>query len=181
MGRFALRHWTAILVAAVVAWWAVFYMPNTPSFAVLELKQAIDNRDGEAAARYINFESVVRKAGYEMVEKKEGGSALGQMLGKGAVDVFAKPVAQLAKAWATKQVNDGARDVQMPPGAVFGALILLHRNGDSAYTRFRDARGREWQVQMARNSAGVWQVTEVRNIGQLLDTLKREEENKSGG
>jgi Protein of unknown function (DUF2939) len=180
MTRFALRHWTGILVAVVVAWWAVFYVPNTPSFAVVELKRAIDNRDGEAAARYINFESVVRKAGYEMVEKKEGGSALGQMLGKSAVDVLAKPVAQLARAWATKQVNDGARDVQMPPAAVLGAVVLLHRDGDSAYTHFRDNRGRDWEVHMKRSAAGVWQVSEVRNIGQLLEALKHEEEKKSG-
>ena len=63
MIRFALRHFTSILILAAVAAWAIFYLPNTPSWAVLRMKQAIDARDGEAASRFIDFESVVKHAG----------------------------------------------------------------------------------------------------------------------
>ena len=58
--RFVLRHFTAILILAAVAAWAVFYLPNSPTWAVLRLKQNIDARDGDEAAKYVDFESVVK-------------------------------------------------------------------------------------------------------------------------
>ncbi len=172
MERFALRHWTGILVAIALLWWALFYLPNTPAFAVAELKRAIDARNGGAAARYVDFESVVRHAGYEMVDQQDANSPLGRFLGKGAVDVLARPMAQMARAWAEKEVGDGAKAIQMPAAAVLGAVLLMHRDGDTAYTRFRDNRGREWEVHLARGGRGVWQVSEVKNIAALLKKLK---------
>ncbi len=93
MMRFVLRHWTGILVLVVLGWWALVYVPASPSFAVFQLKRAIDARDGDAAARYVNFESVVKHAGYEMVQQKAN-DPLSQMVGQGAVDLFSKPLAQ---------------------------------------------------------------------------------------
>ena len=55
--RYALRHWTAILIIVLVAGWAIFYLPNTPSFAIFELKQAIDARNGNTAASYVDFKN----------------------------------------------------------------------------------------------------------------------------
>jgi len=49
--RFILRHFTAILILAAVAGWGFFYLPQTPTFAVLRMKQAIDARDGDEAAK----------------------------------------------------------------------------------------------------------------------------------
>ena len=45
MGFFS-RHPIGVLVVVVIAGWALFYVPTTPSFAVYQLKQAIDARDG---------------------------------------------------------------------------------------------------------------------------------------
>lgn len=171
MVRFAFRHWTGILITIVLLWWALIYVPASPSFAVLQLKRAIDARDGEAAARYVNFESVVKHAGYDMVQQKAN-DPLSQMVGQGAIDLFSKPLAQATRAYAVKDVDDGEKDVQMPPEAVLGALILLRRNDGTAYTRFVDHKKREWEVRMARDQYGVWQVTEVKNIQQLLDQLQ---------
>jgi hypothetical protein len=175
MGRFAIRHWTAILITIVLAWWVLIYIPASPSYSVVQLKRAIDARDGESAARYINFESVARHAGYEVVQEKAN-DPLSQMVGKGAVDLFVKPMAQAAQAYAVKDVNDGADEVQMPPAAVAGAIFLMRRDGGTAYTRFVDKKNREWEIQFARDPNGVWQVSEVKNIGQLLEKLKRDEE-----
>ena len=61
MASLALRHWTAILIAVAIAAWAVFYVPQTPSWMILRLKQAIDARDGAGAARYVDFQSVVQQ------------------------------------------------------------------------------------------------------------------------
>jgi hypothetical protein len=177
MMRFAIRHWTGILITIVLLWWALIYMPASPSFAVFQLKRAIDARDGEAAARYVNFESVVKNAGYEMVQEKAS-DPLSQMVGKGAIDLFSKPLAQATRAYATKDVNDGADDVQMPPVAVVGAMVLMHRDDGTAYTRFVDKKKREWEVRMARDQYGVWQVTEVKNIQQLLEKLQRDAEKR---
>jgi len=175
MMRFAIRHWTGILITLVLLWWTLIYLPASPSFAVFQLKRAIDARDGEAAARYVNFESVVKHAGYEMVQEKAN-DPLSQMVGKGAIDLFSKPLAQATRAYAVKDVNDGADDVQMPPAAVAGAMFLMHRDDGTAYTHFVDNKKREWEVRMARDEFGVWQVTEVKNIQQLLEKVQRDAE-----
>jgi hypothetical protein len=177
MMRFAIRHWTGILITIVLLWWALIYLPASPSFAVFQLKRAIDARDGEAAARYVDFESVVKHAGYEMVQEKAN-DPLSQMVGKGAIDLFSKPLAQATRAYAVKDVNDGADEVQMPPAAVLGAMVLMHRDDGTAYTHFVDNRKREWEVRMARDEYGVWQVTEVKNIQQLLEKLQRDAEKR---
>ncbi|MGA7871391.1 MAG: DUF2939 domain-containing protein [Candidatus Binatus sp.] len=173
MFRFVLRHFTAILVLAAVAGWAVFYLPNTPSWAVLRLKQAIDARDGDEAAKYVDFESVVKKAGYEMVQKQGGTDPLSAMLGNAAIDLLTKPMAQITQAWAIKKVDDGAREVQMPGAAVAGSLVLLHRNGDTAATDFTDNKGQRWRIHLARGADGYWRVTEIEDVEQLLQKLQR--------
>lgn len=178
MARFALRHWTAIVIILAILGWAVFYLPDTPSYAVVQLKRAIDARDGNAAALYIDFPSVVKHAGYEMVQSGDhgGSDTLGQLLGKGAVDLLAKPMAMVLESWAKQQVDNGARDVQMPAAAVLGAIVTLHREGNTAYTRFRDNRGRVWEVRLQRSpTSGRWQIVEVKDVRQLLQKLKNEE------
>jgi hypothetical protein len=181
MGRFLLRHWTAVLVLVVAFVWAVFYLPNTPSFAVLELKMAIDARDGARASEFVDFQSVVRNAGLEMV-RNQGGSSdpLADFIGKGAVQLFSAPAAKLVQQWATQKVDEGAKQLQMPLGAVAGAMVLMHRSGDTAYTRFHDHKGQLWDIEMARNSGGQWQVVEVKNIQQLLDQFEKRERRRLG-
>jgi hypothetical protein len=171
--RFVLRHFTAILIIVAVGGWGLFYLPNSPSWAVLRMKQAIDAHDGDEAAKYVDFESVVKKAGYEMVQKQGATDPLSAMLGNAAIDMLTKPMAQMARAWAIQKVDDGAREVQMPGAAVAGSLVLLHRNGDTAYTDFKDNKGQEWEIHLARGDDGYWRVTEVKNIGQLLQRLQR--------
>ena len=100
------------------------------------------------------------------------------MLGQGAIDLFSKPLAQAARAYAVKDVNDGADDVQMPPIAVVGAMIMMHRDDGTAYTHFVDKKKQEWEVRMTRGPDGVWQVTEVKNIQQLLEKLQRSAEKR---
>jgi hypothetical protein len=184
MSRFALRHWTSILIVVALAAWAVFYLPDTPSFALFQLKQSIDARDGAGAARYVDFQQVVRNAGYEMVDDPnapgDAGGILGQFIGKGAVDLLSGPMAALLKSWATQQVDDGAKDVQMPPAAVLGALVTLHRSGDAAFTRWQDHKGQVWEVRMSRVEGGQWKIVEVKNVKQLLDKLKRQQEKEFG-
>ena len=183
MARFAVRHWTSILIVVALAVWAIFYLPDTPSFAVFQLKQTIDARDGAGAAQYVDFQKVVRNAGYEMVDDPNSSAAtggiLGQLIGKGAVDLLSGPMAVLLKSWATQQVDNGARDVQMPPVAVIGALITMHRSGDAAFTRWQDHKGQVWEVRMARED-NQWKIVEVKNVKQLLDKLKRQQEKEFG-
>ncbi len=178
---FVLRHWTALLIILVIAGWGIFYLPYTPSYAIFQLKQKIDAHDGDAAANYVDFQQVVRNAGYEIVQGDNGGGSpdpsnlLGQLLGKGAVDLFSGPMAALLRQWAIDQVNNGAKQVQMPSAAVAGAIVLLHRDNNSAYTRWTDKKGRLWEVRMAREN-GQWKVVEVKNIRELLNKLQRHEE-----
>ncbi len=176
MRRILLRHWTIVLIGAAVVAWAVLYLPTTPTFAVLELKHAIDQRNDEAAARFIDFQSVVTHAGNELVHERERNNLLGQLLGRSAVGMLAAPMAQALEAWARQKVHDGAPEVQMPALAVAGSLLLMHRSGQVAHTEFRDDSGQLWQIRMTRNAQGSWQVVEVGNIGQILARLQQEEE-----
>jgi len=171
--RFIFRHFTAILILAALAGWAIFYLPYTPTWAMLRVKQAIDARDGDEAAKYVDFESVVKNAGREMVQKQGGNDPLSAMIGNAAIDLLSKPMAQVAQAWAVKKVDDGAREVQMPAIAVLGSIVLLHRNGDTAATDFTDNKGQRWRIHFARSDDGYWRVTEIEDIEQLLQKLQR--------
>jgi hypothetical protein len=170
--RFIFRHFTAILILAAVAGWALFYLPYTPTWAVLRLKQNIDAHNGDEAAKYVDFESVVKKAGQDMVKKQGANDPLSAMLGNAAVELLSKPMAQVAKSWAIQKVDNGAREVQMPGAAVAASLVLLHRNGDTASTDFTDNKGRRWRIHLARYDDGYWRVTEVEDVGELLQQLQ---------
>jgi hypothetical protein len=177
--RFFLRHWTAILILLALSGWGFLYLPNTPSYAIFQLKRDIDARDGNAAANYVDFQQVVRNAAYEMVEGQNTGgdntsNLIGQLIGKGAVDLFSGPMAALSRTWAINQVENGVKEVQMPGWGVAGAIVLLHRDGDNAYTRFTDRKNQVWEVQMAREDNG-WKIVEVKNVRQLLEKLRRHE------
>lgn len=174
--RFVLRHFTAILILAAIAGWALFYLPYTPTWAMLRMKQAIDARDGNEAAKYVDFESVVKNAGHEMVQKQGGTDPLSAMIGNAAVDLLTKPMAQVTQAWAVKKVDDGAREVQMPGAAVAASIVILHRNGDTAWTDFKDNKGQEWEIHLARGDDGYWRVTEVKNIAELLQKLQQNQQ-----
>ena len=172
--RFLLRHATAVLILAALAGWAVFYLPYTPTWAMLRLKQDIDARDGDEAAKYVDFESVVTKAGQEMVQKQGGNDPLSTLIGNAAIGLFAKPAADLARQWTIQKVDEGAREVQMPGSAVAASLVLLHRNGDTAATDFTDNKGRRWRIHLARYPDGYWRVTEIEDVGKLLQQLQNQ-------
>src|SRR5579864_9841409 len=130
MGLFPRRP-IGILVVVVIAGWALFYVPTTPSYAIYQLKQAIDARDGATAATFVDFPSVVKNAGYEMLQQNsQANDVITTLVGKGAVDLLSAPMAAAVQQWATQQVNSGARQVQMPAAAVLGALVVLHHSGD---------------------------------------------------
>jgi hypothetical protein len=171
MIRFALRHFTAILIFLVLGWWLIFYIPNSPTWSVLRLKQAIDARDGDAAARYVDFQRVVKNAGQEMVQKQAGNNPLGALVGQAALAMLSQPAADLLESAAKRKVENGDPDVQMPSVAVLGAIVLMHRNGDRAYTKFTDNKNQTWEIHL-RREAGVWKVTDVKNIGQILKKLE---------
>jgi hypothetical protein len=175
MIRFALRHFTAILIFLVLGWWLVFYVPNSPTWSVLRLKQAIDARDGDAAARYVDFQSVVEAAGKEMVQEQANKNPLGALVGQAAIAMLSKPAAELLESQAKQKVEDGDRDVQMPAAAVLGSIVLMHRSGATAFTKFTDHKGRTWEIHFKRE-AGVWQVTKVKNIQQILGQLEQHEQ-----
>jgi hypothetical protein len=182
--RFALRHWTAILIIVLIVGWAIFYLPATPSYAIFQLKQAVDARNGNAAASYVDFKKVVQNAGYEVVQNQnssaggtDASNIIAQLVGKGAIDLFSGPMAALLQQWAVQQVNDGARQIQMPAAAVAGAALLLHRNDGTAYTQWTDHKGQVWEVRMEREGDG-WKIVQIKNVAQLLEKLKRQQSNQ---
>ena len=171
---FISRHAIGVLVILVIAGWALFYVPTTPSYAIYQLKQAIDARDGATAATFVDFPSVVKNAGYEMLQQNsQANDVITTLVGKGAVDLLSAPMAIAVQQWATQQVNSGARQVQMPPAAVAGAIVLLHRSGDTAGTDFRDDKGVRWNIRLAREN-GHWRIVEVKNVQQILQHFQQQ-------
>jgi hypothetical protein len=63
----------------------------------------------------------------------------------------------------------------MPAAAVAGATLLLHRNGDAAYTQWTDHKGQVWEVRMEREADG-WKIVQVKNVAQLLEKLKSQQQ-----
>jgi hypothetical protein len=171
---FISRHAIGVLVVIVVAGWAVFYVPTTPSYAIYQLKQAIDERDGATAATFVDFPSVVKNAGYEMLQQNsKANDVITALVGKGAVDFLSAPLAAGIQQWATQQVNSGAKQLQMPGVAVLGSIVMLHHSGDTAWTNFRDNKGVQWDIRMARQN-GRWRITEVKNVQQLLQHFEQQ-------
>jgi Protein of unknown function (DUF2939) len=171
---FLSRHAIGVLIALVIGGWALFYVPTTPSYAIYQLKQAIDARDGATAATFVDFPSVVKNAGYEMLQQNsKANDMLTTLVGKGAVDMLSGPLAAAVQQWATQQVNSGARQVQMPAAAVAGAIVVLHHSGDRAWTDFRDNKGQQWDIRMARED-GHWRVIEIKNVEQLLQHFQQQ-------
>jgi uncharacterized iron-regulated membrane protein len=176
MLRFAFRHLTAIVVVGVIAAWAIFYLPNTPAWSVFWMKHAIDAHNGEGAAQYVDFPAVVKSAGYQMVKNRAASDPLTAMFGSAAVEALSGPMAQLTRAWAVGQVNDGRKELQMPAVAVLGAVVLMHRDGNTAFTKWTDPKGQTYEVHMTRGDDGIWRVSEVENVDQLLQKLKEHEQ-----
>jgi hypothetical protein len=170
---FISRNAIGVLIFLVIAGWALFYVPTTPSYAIYQLKQAIDARDGATAATFVDFPSVVKNAGYEMLRNGNTNDVLGAMVGKGAVDLLSAPIAVGVEQWAEQQVNSGAHEVQMPGAAVLGAVVMLHRSGNTAWTDFSDNKGRQWDVRMVRKN-GRWRVVEVKGIEEALQNYEQQ-------
>jgi hypothetical protein len=177
MLRFVFRHFTAILIIVVVAAWAIFYLPTTPAWTVMQLKRSIDARDGDGAANYVDFNSVVKSAGTQMLQQKSN-DPLSTLLGTAALGMFGATIANLTKSWAVQQVNDGRKELQMPMAAVAGAIVLMHRDHDAAFTRWTDPKGQVYEVHLRRDADGVWRVSEVENVAQLLQKLQEHEQHQ---
>ena len=142
---FISRHAVGVLIVLVIGGWALFYVPTTPSYAIYQLKQAIDARDGATAATFVDFRAWSKNAGYEMLQQNsQANDVITALVGKGAVDLLSAPMAVGVQQWATQQVNSGAKQVQMPAAAVAGAVVMLHHSGDAAWTDFRDDKGVRW-------------------------------------
>ena len=174
MPRFIAKHVTAVLVMLALGWWAIFYLPQSPTWAVLWLRNAVQNRDGNAAARYIDFQSVVQHAAKDMVAQNAGNNPLGSFVGQAAVQLLAGPLSQVAESWAKQKVNEGDPNLQIPAAAVAGALVTLHRQGDSAWTKFTDRKGQTWEIHLLWED-GRWQITEVKDAKVLLAKLQEHE------
>jgi len=170
--NFLSRHVIGFLFVLVIAGWALFYVPTTPSYAIYQLKQAIDARDGATAANFVDFPAVIKNAGQEMMQQSNSNDPMSSVLG-GAIELLSGPVAGAVQQWATQQVNNGAKQVQMPAAAVAGAIMTLHHSGDSAWTNFRDDQGREWNIRFQREN-GRWRVVQVKDIQQLLQRFQQQ-------
>ena len=100
---------------------------------------------------------------------------IGALVGQAAAQLFSQPMANLAESIAKQKVNEGDPNLRIPAAAVALSLIMLHRDGDTAWTKFTDRKGQNWELHMTRED-GRWQVTEVKDARVLLQKLREHEE-----
>jgi len=137
------------------------------------MKQAIDARDGDEAAKYVDFESVVRNAGREMVA--EAGwyrSVELDARANAAIDLLTKPMAQVAKSAAIQKVDDGAREVQMPALRSRARLYCCIETATLRPPTSPTTRASAGEYTWRAGGDGYWRVTEIEDIEQLLQKLQ---------
>ncbi len=167
-----LSNWKLLLslgVVIVLAWWWLIYLPGTPSYAIWSLNSALSNQNGAAAARFIDFQKVTRNVVMRDMNQKAAAAKspeerqrllLKETIGGGLLDLFAQPLARIARGRFEKIV-DTSHDNALGIIDLLDALVNLHWTGaNTAATRVYDQNGKAVDVTLAREN-GNWRITDL--------------------
>jgi hypothetical protein len=56
--------------------------------------------------------------------------------------------------------------------------VLMHRDGSAAFTRWTDPKGQVYEVHLRRDADGIWRISEVENVAELLQKLQQHEQHQ---
>lgn len=172
--RWALRHPRTSaggIVALVLGWWLLLYLPASPSWALWDFYDAVEARNADAAASFIDFQSVTKNMmdkGFKTAGAKRapGGMDPGQRmmkeaLARGIGNLLTGPIAETMKAEFERKVSQGDPQTRITRWELLAAIIKLDRHGDSAETSGTDDKGQKYQITFSSKPDGHWKVVEV--------------------
>lgn len=155
----------------------------TPSYALYQIKQALETHDYERFAEYVDVESVAGKAFDELgqfkkqkEEKPSGGDSLADLLRKGLKSLSSE-IRNVVSAGADIVVEQAITDrnrtlPEIPTLAIIGAIFAGETKDGTRHFPIRIKHGEEIEVKVRKSDQGVWRVVEVTNVETLLAQLK---------
>jgi len=181
----------AIVAAAVVVfgWWLLFYLPDSPSYALYRFETKIEAHDGDGAARFVDFESVTRALMNSAVEARReseseqppggGGARLfGEAIARGIISLMVKPVSKVAEARFKRAVERGKWDSPGIRGVLVRAVFKLRRDGDQAATEVTSPEGKTLRIRLTRDEVGHWRISSVQGLEAEIVQELRERRHK---
>lgn len=167
-----LSNWKLLLgvgVLIVFGWWWFAYLPGTPSYAIWSFDHNLRNRNGAAAAQFIDFKKLTRNVMMRGMERKAAAAKspdekrrllLGETIGGGLIDMFSGPLAHIARVRFEKKVEQSK-------GSPFGVIDLLDAwvdmrwtSNNTAVTRVYDQHGKAIDVTLTCEE-GNWRITDL--------------------
>ncbi len=172
-GRWAFRHprsTAGAFAALLIGWWFLLYLPASPSWAMWNFYDAVKARNGDAAASFIDFQSVTKNmmdkgfksaAAKPAPEQNPGERIMKEAVARGIGSLLTAPLAESIKADFERRVSQGDPRVQVTRWELLGAMIRLDRHGDKAETSGTDDKGRKYKITFSSEPGGRWRVVEV--------------------
>lgn len=159
------------VAALILGWWILLYIPASPSWAMWDFYDAVKDHNGQAAAAYIDFQSVTRNMmdkGFKTAAAKPpapgqnpGERIMKEAVARGIGSLLTGPLAETIKADFERKVAQGDPRIQITRLQLLGAIYSLDRNGDSAETSGTDDKGQKYTVIFSSKPDGHWRVVEV--------------------
>ena len=175
-----------MIMALVI--WAIWYLPGTPSYAVYRFHEAVSERDGPAAAAFIDFEKSIKSLVSQYTdaagEKSDEQSAFSSMVAQGILGAMSPSISAHVKVEFEKAVEDPKSKVatvgEIGPVQLAGILFGLRRDGNMAYLKFNDRDGKMIEVTLTKEEDR-WMATAISGSS-VRDSIREslEEEGKSG-
>lgn len=135
---------------------SIAILPTTPTWTLLRIKLALDDRDVDALTEMVDFPAVTRRAIDELGEGGTGGLDLGQAA-----------MALLSGGKITTAFNDPEHPLRLSAGDVLHAWWTMRREGDLAYLSIPTGdRPVDLVLGRARNMR--WRIVGVTPISALI-------------
>ena len=174
MSARALRWLVPVLVLALVALSAWYYLTGTPQYSVSRFAAAIHRRDAAAAERFINVDRVSQAASDVVASEylgrnssaERGLEALGQGTARTVAGQVLRPlVAARVRAEIRKNAaagGSGTSGFVLPAGlvAVFWGLDVA-REGRDVWVTYMEPRGEKTRFRMSQLPDRSWVMTEI--------------------
>jgi len=157
---------------------------RTPSYAVYQIKRALETHDYALFTQYVDVDSVLDHAldeltgqGEKSAEERPPHGSLAKALRKGLLKNFAREARDMVKAGLDIAVEQAVKDresqlPEIPASAVVAALWAGRAEGDTANFPIKVKKGDQIEVKAHQTPEGLWRVVEIKNLPALLPSLK---------
>lgn len=154
---------------------AIALVPTTPTWALWQIKSALDRNDLPALRGMVDFPALAARALAELADGGEtrgpaGGGKAGGTGGPASepgLDLREAAFALLSGGKLLTVFNDPDRPLKLGARDFFAAWWSMRREGDVARLSM-DASGREVSLVLERDSSGQWRIVGVTPLSALI-------------